>query len=132
METMESECAKYENLSDILEYGNISDDEAAYICNSIIDDSCLVNESRILESMFHAIFTGVVNRNIAKKIHSDIIIKSLEKYNEQILDYIITILAYSGNDQYQNTIKQIGAKYTNLDIEEALVELSSRSVKSDI
>ena len=126
---MNDKCNKYENLSDILEYGNISAEEAVCICNSILEESNSENDFIVLESMFHAIFTAITNRNIGNRINTDIIAKNLEKYNEEILDYIITILAYSGNEQYQNTIKQIGSKYKNLDIEDALMELSARMEK---
>ena len=126
---MNDKCNKYEYLSDKLEYGNISTEEAVSICNDIIEESNSENDFIVLESMFHAIFTAVTNRNIGNRINTDIIAKNLEKYNEEILDYIITILAYSGNEQYQNTIKQIGSKYKNLDIEDALMELSARMEK---
>lgn len=127
---MNNDCNKYENLSDKLEYGNISNEEAVSICNAIIDESDSENDFRMFESMFHAIFTGVVNRNIADKIHTDIIAKNLDKYNEEISDYIITILAFSGKEEYVDLIKQIGLKYNNLDIEDALTELSSRTTQS--
>ena len=76
--------------------------------------------------MFHAVFTGVVSRQIGKEIHTDIIIKNLDKFNEEVLDYIITILAYTGNKEYAKIIRHIGEKYKNLDINDALTELDSR------
>ncbi len=126
---MNNNCDKYENLSDKLEYGNISDEEAASICNAIIDESVAENDCATLESMFHAIFTGVENRDIGDKIQTDIIAKNLDKYNEEISDYIITILAFSGKEKYEDLIRRIGLKYNNLDIEDALMELSSRIAK---
>ncbi len=126
---MNNNCDKYENLSDKLEYGNISDEEAASICNAIIGESVAENDCATLESMFHAIFTGVANRNIGKKIHADIIAKNLDKYDEQVLDYVITILAFSGKEEYLDLIKQTGRKHNDLDIEDALMELSSRIAK---
>ena len=58
---------KYENLCDILEYGGISNEEAITICNNIIAGSISENENSVLEAMFHAVFTGVVSRQIGKE-----------------------------------------------------------------
>lgn len=110
----------YDNIGDILEYGKITDSEAIAICNEIIDESISESENQILEAMYHAIFTGVVNRKIADQLHTDIIIKSLDKFNEDVLDYIIIILASTGNRKYAGIIRQIGQRYGNLDIEDAL------------
>ena len=118
----------YDNISDILEYANITDNEAIAICNEIIDESITESENQILEAMYHAIFTGVVNRKIADQLHIDIIIKSLDKFNEDVLDYIITILAFTGNREYEGIIRQIGQQYGNLDIENALSELENIAV----
>lgn len=114
---------KYDDIGDILEYGNITDNEAIALCNDIINESISESEFLILEAMYHAVYTSVVNRKIAGRLHTDIIIKNLEKYNEEVLDYIITILAYTGNREYAGIIRQIGQQYENLDIEEALIEL---------
>lgn len=122
--------AKYENLSDRLEYGNISNEEAASICNAIIDESDSEHDVRMLEAMFHAVVTGVVKRNVGDKIQTGIIAKNLDKYNEEISDYIITILAFSGKEECADLIKRIGIRYNNLDIEDALTELYSRVAKS--
>ena len=123
---MNNNCDKYENLCDILEYGGISNEEAITICNNIIAGSISENENSVLEAIFHAVFTGVVSRQIGKEIHTDIIIKNLDKFNEEVLDYIITILAYTGNKEYAKIIRHIGEKYKNLDINDALTELDSR------
>ena len=110
----------YDNIGDILEYGKITDSEAIAICNEIIDESISESENQILEAMYHAIFTGVVNRKIADQLHTEMIIKSLDKFNEDVLDYIIIILASTGNRKYAGIIRQIGQRYGNLDIEDAL------------
>ena len=41
-------------------------------------------------------------------------------------DYIMSILAYTGNEKYIRVIEQIGQQYENLDIDEALSELNAR------
>lgn len=120
---MKRAAREYDDIGDILEYGNITDNEAIVICNNIIDESISESESQILEAMYHAVFTGVVNRKVANQLHTDIIIKSLDKFNEDVLDYIITILAFSGNRKYERIIRQMGQRYGNLDIEGALNEL---------
>lgn len=123
---MKDVCSKYEEIGDILEYGHITEKEAVTLCNKIIDDSALENDNEILEAMYHAVFTGVVNRKIGDKLVINTIIKMLDKFNEEVSDYIITILAYSGKKEYAETIKQIGQRFENLDIDDALIELNAR------
>ena len=123
---MNNKCTKYDNLSEALEYGNISEHEAISICNSIIAESTSETEPAVLESMFHAIFTSVVNRKIAKELHTESIISNLEAYSEEISDYVITILACTGKQKYESIIKHLGEKYPSLNVAEALAELNSR------
>ena len=52
-------------------------------------------------------------------------------YSEEISDYIISILAFTGNRKYINIIKSIGEKYGDLDISEAIGELESRCKSSE-
>lgn len=116
----------YDTVGDILEYGNITDDEAVVICDEIMEKSLLESNEHILESMFHAVLMGVGNRNIAGRIHVNKIIENIENYSEEILDYIITILSYTGNQKYISTIQEIGYRYQKLDVDEALKELKRR------
>ncbi len=122
---MSAKCTKYDNLSDVLEYGNISDQAAISICNEIIRESISETDHSVLEAMFHAVFTGVVNRKIAKELHTESIISNLESYSEAISDYVITILACTGKLEYESIIKQLGEKYPSLDAGEALQELKN-------
>lgn len=124
---MKDMCNLYDNIGDVLECGNITDDEAIILCNDIINNSISENDNQILESMYHAIFTGVVNRKIGDKLHTNMIITSMDKFSEEVLDYIVTILAYTGNKEYIRIIKQIGQQYENLDIDDALIELNARA-----
>ena len=117
----------YDTVGDILEYGNITDDEAIVICDEIMGKSLLESNEHILESMFHAVLLGVENRNIGGRIHiNNKIIENVEKYSEEILDYIITILSYTGNQKYISVIQEIGYQYHKLDVDEALKELKGR------
>ena len=115
----------YEDIGDILEYGNITDKEAVVLCNKIIEESILENDAEILEAMYHTIFIGVTNHKISDKLAVSTIIKLSDKFNEEVSDYIITILAYTGKEEYIEMIRQIGKKYTNLDINEAITELNA-------
>ncbi len=117
----------YDTVGDILEYGNITDDEAIVICDEIMEKSLLESNEIILESMFHAVFLGVEYRNIGGRIHVNKIVENVEKYSEEILDYIITILSYTGNQKYISIIQEIGYQYQKLDVDEALKELKRRS-----
>lgn len=123
---MEDICNKYEHLSDILEYGNITDEEAIFVCNDIIDKSISENNEQILEAMYHAILTGIDNRKIIKRLNVGKIVKNISKFNEEVLDYIITILAYTGEKKYIKILIKIGEQYGNLDIDDAIKELKYR------
>lgn len=124
---MKDVCSKYEDIGDMLEYGYITEKDALILCNKIINDSVSENDNKILEAMYHAILTGIVNHRISDKLDIDIIVKMLDKFNEQVSDYIITILAYTGKKEYAETIKQIGQSFENLDIDDALIELNARA-----
>lgn len=124
---MKNISSKYDDIGDILEYGNITEKEAIILCNKIIEESVFENNDEILESMYHTIIIGVTHYKIADKLAVNIIIKILNKFNEEVSDYIMAILAYTGKKEYSETIKQIGKKFTNLDIDEALIELNAMS-----
>lgn len=123
---MKEEQSKYENIADILEYGDITEKEAVILCNKIIEESVMENNNETLESMYHAVFTGVVNRKIGDKLAINTIVNMLDKFDEEVSDYIVTILAYTGKKEYVQTIKQIGQKFGNLNIDDALIELDAR------
>lgn len=80
-----------------MEYGNITDDEAIALCNDIIDKSIFENDDPVLEAIYHAIYTGVTNRNIRDRLHTDIIAGNLDRFNEEVLDYIVGIFALAGD-----------------------------------
>ncbi|MDE6014708.1 MAG: hypothetical protein K2H41_03250 [Acetatifactor sp.] len=122
---MKDICSKYESIGDILEYGNITEKEAVILCNQIINESISENDNEILEAMYHAIFIGIVNRKIIDKLDVNTIVKMLDKFNEEVSDYIVTILAYTGKKEYAETIKQIGQRFENIDIDDALIELNA-------
>lgn len=115
----------YDDIGDILEYGNISDNEAIDLCNRILEESINEKDNVILESMFNAVYIGVSHHNIAKNIDIDAILPKLEFFNEEILDYIITIMAFSGDLRYIELIEKIGEIYPELDVDEAILELKS-------
>lgn len=123
---MNEKCKKYDDMSDIFEYGNISDEETVKLCNQILIESKEEKSDAVLESMFHAVFTAVDSRNIVNQLDIDIILDMINNFNEEILDYIISILAFTGKRKYISVIKCIGEKYENLDISEAIGELESR------
>jgi len=123
---MNNASRRYDDIGDILEYGNITDEEAVRICNNIIDESIKEIDEQILESMYHAILMGVTYRKIGDKLHTNLILSIINKFDEQVSDYIITILAYTGKKEHIEIIKQIGRKYKNLEIDEAIIELNAR------
>lgn len=105
---------------------NISDDEIVKLCNQILLESKAENNDMMLETMYHAVFTAANYRNIADKIEIDSVLDNIDCFNEEISDYIISILAFTGNRKYINIIKSIGEKYGDLNISGAIGELESR------
>lgn len=91
---MNENCKKYDDMSDVFEYGNISDDEIVKLCNQILLESKDEKNDIILETMYHAVFTAANYRNIADKIEIDSILDYIDYFNEEISDYIISILAF--------------------------------------
>lgn len=125
-EVMNEKSKKYDDMSDIFEYGNISNEEVIKLCNQILIDSKSEKNDVVLESMYHAIFTAANCRDIGNQLEIDIILDVINNFNQEISDYILSILAFSGKYEYINIIKCIGEKYQDLDIFEAIRELESR------
>ena len=78
----------YDDMGDVLEYGNITDDEAVALCNDMIHKSISENNNKILEAMYHAILIGVINRNIGDKLDTNSIVANMDNFNEEILEYM--------------------------------------------
>ena len=123
---MNEKSKKYDDMSDIFEYGNISNEEIVKLCNQILIDSKSEKNDVVLEAMYHAIFTAVNCRDIGNQLEIDIILDVINNFNQEISDYILSILAFSGKHEYINIIKCIGEKYQDLDIFEAIRDLESR------
>lgn len=123
---LSEKCRKYDDMSDIFEYGNISDEEVVELCNQIITQSKEEKIGLVLEAMYHAVFTAVDCRDIGNKLEMDSILDSINNFKQEILDYIISILAFTGKRKYISVIKYIGEKYEDLDTSEAIRVLESR------
>ena len=123
---MDEKCKKYDDLSDVFEYGNIPDEEVVKVCNQILLESKNEKNDAVLEAIYHAVFTAMNYRDIGSQLEIDRIIDVINNFNREILDYIISILAFTGNRKYVSIIKSIGEKYEDLDILEAIEELESR------
>ena len=71
---MNEKSKKYDDMSDIFEYGNISNEEIVKLCNQILIDSKSEKNDVVLEAMYHAIFTAVNCRDIGNQLEIDIIL----------------------------------------------------------
>lgn len=123
---MNEKCKKYDDMNDVFEYGNMSDEEVVKLCNQILIESKDEKSDVVLESMYHAVFTAMNCRDISNQLEVDSILDVINNFNQEISDYIISILAFTGNRKYISIIKSIGEKYKDLDIFEAIGELESR------
>lgn len=92
---MNEKCKKYDDMSDVFEYGNISDEEVVKLCNQILIESKDEKSDVVLEAMYHAVFTAVNCRDIGNKLEIDSILDVINNFNQEISDYIISILAFT-------------------------------------
>lgn len=100
--------------------------EVVKLCNQILLESKDEKSDVVLEAMYHAVFTATDCRDISNQLEIDSILDVINNFNQEISDYIISILAFIGNRKYISVIKYIGEKYKDLDIFEAIGELESR------
>jgi len=117
---------KYDDMSDVFEYGSMTDEDVVKLCNQILIESKDEKRDAVLEAMYHAVFTAVDSRNISNQLEIDGILDVINNFNEEISDYIISILAYTGNRKYISVIECLGEKYEELEALEAIEELESR------
>ncbi|MBA4538797.1 hypothetical protein H1Z61_17105 [Bacillus aquiflavi] len=114
-------------IGDILEYGNISRDEAIEEMNILIKHLVQQDDNDIKEAILSIILNAEDTRSIDKELDLDPIVSNLKKFNDECISYILSMLGYSGKEKYRSTIEQF-KKNPRLeeDVEDALLELDFR------
>ncbi|MDM5154754.1 hypothetical protein QUF88_13240 [Bacillus sp. DX1.1] len=114
-------------IGDILEYGDISRDEAIQEMNVLIKYVVQQNDNDIKEEILHIILNGEDSRNVDKELDLEPIVSNLSKFNDECISYILSMLGYSGKEKYRTIIEQFkdNARLEG-DVEDALFELDYR------
>lgn len=114
-------------IGDILEYGDISRDEAIQEMNVLIKYVVQQNDNDIKEEILHIILNGEDSRNVDKELDLEPIVSNLSKFNDECISYILSMLGYSEKEKYRTIIEQFkdNARLEG-DVEDALFELDYR------
>ncbi|WP_243521878.1 hypothetical protein [Bacillus pseudomycoides] len=114
-------------IGDILEYGDISRDEAIQEMNVLIKYVVEQNDNDIKEEILNIILNGENSRNVDKELDLEPIVLNLSKFNDECISYILSMLGYSGKEKYRKVIEQFkNSPRLEEDVEDALFELDYR------
>ncbi|MBO1300807.1 MULTISPECIES: hypothetical protein [unclassified Enterococcus] len=114
-------------IRDILEYGDISKNNAKKFIDILAVQATLQDDDDIKELILDAILEGSKDPDLEKSIDLNPIIHHLTDFNDECLSYILTLLGNSGNVKYRQIIESYkGNSRLKEDVEEALSELDYR------
>jgi len=119
---------QFDDLSDNFENGNKSASELIQCGNWVIIRTQFETESDVLESMFHALCTLAVYRDLAPFLDFQPIIDNWQRFDRQCMAYFSCILSFTGNLKFLPLMDAIRAKYPDIDeYAEDRTELEYRS-----
>lgn len=117
-------------IRDVLDYGDEPDDKAIEIINNLAVQATLQDDNEINESILNAMLEGSKAPDVEKSINLTPLINHLNKFNDECLSYILSMLGYSGNVKYKKIIESYKDNFKlEEDVEEALLELDYRIKK---
>ncbi|EOL41152.1 hypothetical protein RV11_GL001778 [Enterococcus phoeniculicola] len=120
-------------IRDVLDYGDEPDDKAIEIINNLAVQVTLQDDNEINESILNAMLEGSKAPDVEKSINLTPLINHLNKFNDECLSYILSMLGYSGNVKYKKIIESYKDNFKlEEDVEEALLELDYRIKKGSI
>lgn len=120
-------------IRDVLDYGDEPDDKAIEIINNLAVQATLQDDNEINESILNAMLEGSKAPDVEKSINLTPLINHLNKFNDECLSYILSMLGYSGNVKYKKIIESYKDNFKlEEDVEEALLELDYRIKKGSI
>ena len=125
---MNEKALQFEYLSDLFEYGDKSPSALIRCGNCVIIRTQYETDRETLESMFHALYTLVVYRNLAPFLDFQPIIRNRQRFDRECMGYFCAILRFTGNRSYLPLIAEICRKFPDIDeYEEDRTELEYRS-----
>jgi len=114
-------------ITDSFYFASMSENEAIHIINELIEQIIKQPDNSIKESILELMLDGYCSYNIEKKINLEPIVEQIHSFNDQCLSYILTLLGWSGKEEYRDLITSF---FSNTrfkeDVEEALIELDHR------
>lgn len=119
---------QFDALSDIFEYGDKSASELIQCGNCVILRTQYETDPAVLESMFSALSTLAVYRNLAPFLDFQPIIDNWQRFDRECMAHFCATLSFTGNAAYLPLIGEICAKFPDIDeYEEDRTELEYRS-----
>jgi len=112
---------RIDDLGDMLEFGVYEKKDLIDSVNLMLNFSASETNLKIKESVFHAINNALVFQNIGEFINWENFIKELDKLNGELLDYGISFLGFSRNEEFLPIIKEY-LEHDNKEIRETAQE----------
>lgn len=97
---------KIEELGDELEYKRYSCELVCNLINKLLELAIEEPNTIIKESCFHTINIAINNYNAIDYLNLDELIKRLDTYNDELLDYVIGFIGKTKNNKYKDLLIQ--------------------------
>ncbi|MBC6316527.1 hypothetical protein [Listeria grandensis] len=112
-------------IRDLLDYGNLDMEEALNTMNLLAENVVLQEDNDIKEAMLNAILEGESSYDLDVEIDLKDILANLSMFNDECISYILTMLGYTGKEEYREIIQSFSNNpKLSSDVEEALLELN--------
>ena len=126
---------QFDALSDLFEYGSQSASELIKCGNCVIIRTQFETDPAVLESMFYALHTLVVYRNLAPFLDFSPIIHNWQRFDRECMGYFCAVLSLTGNRKFLPLIEEIRRKYLDIDeyeLDRTELEYRSNHMKKGI
>ena len=110
--------AYYGSMSDLFEYGSLSDGECIPTANEILADICTETDPAVLEDMLHALHTFVTFRHGAERLDLSPLTGNPLRFGAASAEYLPDILHAAGHPQENEILRQIHAQHPQTDLPE--------------
>lgn len=118
------------DVGDYFRYGDINKQSAIEGLDILIKYLVLQENHDIKETILGIILDAGDRLSIDNELNIELIASNLSVFNEQCLSYVLSLLGYSGKEEYRELIISFSDNpVLQEDVEEALEELNSRVKK---
>ncbi|MBC1499828.1 hypothetical protein HB943_04370 [Listeria weihenstephanensis] len=110
---------------DLLDYGDLNVEEAVKIMDMLVKYVVVQEDNDIREAMLNAILEGENSHDIGKELDLSPIVSHLSVFNDECISYILTMMGYSGKEEYRGIMESFKHNpRLEDDVAEALLELN--------